>query len=106
VINVEKSRFVKEKSKILINVTHADGINRWSGLLQNALESGHVVKPKNGRYVMADPETGEIIGKEMKEDDIESSADVWKALLEDERFVDFLRNKYKLGNNILQDEEE
>ena len=33
VINVEKSRFVKEKSKILVSVTHSDGINRWSGLL-------------------------------------------------------------------------
>ena len=28
VINVEKSRFVKEKSKILVNVTHKEGINR------------------------------------------------------------------------------
>jgi hypothetical protein len=107
VINVEKSRFVKEKSKILINVTHADGINRWSGLLQNALESGHIVKPKNGRYIVADPETGEIKGKEMKEDDIETNSDVWKSLLEDSRFVEFLRSKYKLGaSNILQNDEE
>lgn len=107
VINVEKSRFVKEKSKILINVSHADGINRWSGLLQNALESRHIVKPKNGRYVVADPETGEIKGKEMKEDDIESNTDVWKAILSDERFVEFLRNKYKLGtSSILQEDEE
>jgi hypothetical protein len=107
VINVEKSRFVKEKSKILINVTHEDGINRWSGLLENALEAGFVAKPKQGRYVVVDPETGEVKGKEMKEDAIASNGEVWKALLSDERFVAFLRNKYKLGtSNILQDDEE
>ena len=107
VINVDKSRFVKEKSKILINVTHNDGINRWSGLLENALESGFVAKPKNGRYVVADPDTGEVKTKEMKEEDIESNADVWKAILNDDRFVAFLRNKYKLGtSNILQNDDE
>lgn len=107
VINVDKSRFVKEKSKILINVTHADGINRWSGLLENALEAGFVVKPKNGRYAVADPDTGEIKSKDMKEDDIEANGEIWKSILSDQRFVEFLRNKYKLGtSNILQDEEE
>lgn len=108
VINVEKSRFVKEKSKIIINVTYEGGINRWSGLLENALESGFVVKPKKGAYCLADPDTGEVIGKEMKEDAIASNGTIWKALLEDDRFVDFLRNKYKLGNgtSMFREEEE
>ena len=50
IINVEKSRFVKEKSKIPIMVTFDGGINRWSGLLDVALELGHVTKPSNGYY--------------------------------------------------------
>lgn len=107
VINVEKSRFVKEKSKILINVTYEGGINRWSGLLENALEAGFVVKPKKGAYALADPESGEILGAEMKEAEIDSNPDIWKVLLEDERFTDFLRNKYKLSaQNMLQNEED
>ena len=107
VINVEKSRFVKEKSKILINVTHNDGINRWSGLLDVAVEAGFVTKPKKGYYVVTDPETGEVKGKDMKEDAIVDNADIWKALLEDERFTDFIRNKYKLATgNILREDEE
>ena len=46
VINVEKSRYVKEKSKIPITVSFDGGINKWSGLLELAVEAGIVVKPK------------------------------------------------------------
>ena len=48
VINVEKSRYVREKAKIPITVSFDGGINKWSGLLDIALESGHVIKPSNG----------------------------------------------------------
>ena len=50
VINVEKSRFVREKSKIPVEVSFEGGISKWSGLLDIALESGHVTKPSNGWY--------------------------------------------------------
>ena len=50
IINVEKSRYVREKSKIPIEVSWEGGISKWSGLLDMALESGHVVKPSNGWY--------------------------------------------------------
>ena len=39
IINVEKSRFVREKSRIPIEVTWEGGISKWSGLLDMALES-------------------------------------------------------------------
>ena len=48
IINVEKSRFVREKSKIPVEVSFEGGISTWSGLLDVALESGHVVKPQMG----------------------------------------------------------
>jgi len=60
IINVEKSRYVKEKSKIPINVSFDGGISRWSGLLDIALESGFVTKPSNGWYAKVNRETGEI----------------------------------------------
>ena len=50
VINVEKSRFVREKSKIPVEVSWEAGISKWSGLLDMALESGHVIKHSNGWY--------------------------------------------------------
>src|SRR6056300_468593 len=59
IINVEKSRYVKEKSKIPVSVKFDGGISKWSGLLDLALESGHVIKPSNGWYQKVDVETGE-----------------------------------------------
>src|SRR5210317_1778601 len=50
IINVEKSRYVREKSKIPVSVSHTGGISRWSGLLDIAIEGGFVVKPSNGWY--------------------------------------------------------
>lgn len=50
VLNVEKSRFVREKSKLPITVSFEKGISKWSGLLDLALETGHVIKPSNGWY--------------------------------------------------------
>jgi RecA/RadA recombinase len=57
IINVEKSRFVKEKSKIPISVSWEGGVQKWSGLLDIALEGGFVIKPKNGWYTAYDPAT-------------------------------------------------
>jgi hypothetical protein len=41
IINVEKSRYVREKSKIPVCVKFEGGLSLWSGLLDMALESGH-----------------------------------------------------------------
>ena len=60
IINVEKSRYVKEKSKIPVSVSFDGGISKWSGLLDIALDSGHVIKPSNGWYSRVDTETGEV----------------------------------------------
>jgi RecA/RadA recombinase len=47
IINVEKSRFVKEKSKIPISVSWEGGIQKWSGLLDVAIDGGYVIKTRN-----------------------------------------------------------
>lgn len=46
----EKSRGVREKSKFPLTVLFGSGINKYSGLLDLALELGFVEKPKNGWY--------------------------------------------------------
>jgi len=50
VINVEKSRYVKEKSRIPISVTWDGGVQEYSGLLDVAVAGGYVIKPSNGWY--------------------------------------------------------
>jgi len=70
VINIEKSRHVREKSKIPITVMFDGGIAKFSGLMEVALKGGYLVKPKNGWYTTANPETGEVADKNMRAKEI------------------------------------
>jgi RecA/RadA recombinase len=109
VINVEKSRFVKEKSKIPISVTWEGGIKRNSGLLEVAVEGGFVVKPSNGWYSKVDLETGEVEDKKVRASETEKSK-FWKDIVTHEKFKEFITNKYAIGQHSLlegsKDEEE
>lgn len=49
VINIEKSRFVKEKSKIDIEVSYEHGINRWSGIAEMAKDYGVIKQVNRGK---------------------------------------------------------
>ena len=105
IINVEKSRYVKEKSKIPVNVSFDGGINKWSGLLDIALESGHVVKPSNGWYAKVDQETAEVGGKVRYNDT--QTAEFWSDILNNEAFQEFVKKKYEITYaSILTDEDE
>jgi hypothetical protein len=106
IINVEKSRYVKEKSKIPITVNYDSGINRWSGLLDLAIEAGVIVKPKQGWYARVDRETGEI-GKNHRAGDIVDNRDFWKSVLEESNLAEWIKNKYTLAaGEIIKDDEE
>ena len=105
IINVEKSRYVKEKSKIPVTVSFDGGISKWSGLLDIALESGHVVKPSNGWYSQVD-ENGEIQEKKYRIKDTDSK-EFWLPILKQKSFQDFIKNKYQIAaGSIMQEEVE
>jgi hypothetical protein len=93
---VEKSRFVKEKSKIPISVSWDNGVDKTSGLLDMALDYG-VISRSGGWYQMVDPETGEVDDKKFREKETRTS-EFWKDLLADSKFNDFLKKKYRVGN--------
>mgnify|MGYP006077931931 FL=1 len=95
IINVEKSRFVKEKSKIPISVSWDGGIERYSGLLDIALAGGYVTKPSNGWYQLVDRATGEVIGTKVREKDT-LTPEFWRDMLADETFVDFVKQMYSI----------
>ena len=106
IINVEKSRYVKEKSKIPITVSFDGGISKWSGLLDIALESGHVIKPSNGWYSKVNVDTGEVEDQKFREKDT-NTKDFWLPLLKLESFQNFIKNKYQVAaGDIIQTEEE
>lgn len=102
-INIEKSRYVKEKSKLPFKVMYDSGIQKWSSLFDLALESGHLTKANQGWYNMVDMDTGEIIEPKRRSKDIEQDDEFFQGLVEDERFNDFVERKFKL---LMADEEQ
>ena len=97
IINVEKSRFVKEKAKIPISVTWDGGIESHSGLLDVALEGGYVVKPTIGWYSKVDKATGEIEDKKVRQAETLKES-FWKPIFANTDFKDFLKRKYEIGH--------
>ena len=91
IINVEKSRYVKEKSKIPVSVSFDGGISRWSGLLDLGLDSGLVVKPTNGWYSRVDVSSGEIEEKKFREKDTDTK-EFWMPIITSKKFQDFVKD--------------
>lgn len=105
IINVEKSRYVREKSKIPITVTFDGGISTWSGLLDMALESGHVVKPSVGWYSRVNTKTGEVEDKKWRIKDTDSK-EFWLPILKDETFQKWVESSYAVATStIFKDED-
>jgi len=95
VIKVEKSRFVKEGAKIPIIVTWEGGIEKYSGLLDIAMQGGYVVKPSNGWYAVVDRETGEVGQKVRLAKTMEK--EFWEPVLEKTDFKQFVKKMYSIG---------
>lgn len=83
ILNIEKSRFVREKTKFPISVTFNEGIDKWSGMLDLAVELGYIIKPSKGKYQIIDQETGEIPDKEYKKEDFSHNDELWKLIMTD-----------------------
>jgi len=101
VINVDKSRYVREKSKIPITVSFEGGIKKWSGLLDVALEGNYIAKPSNGWYQLVDRSTGELVGTKMRMKDIEDNKDIWLDLFENTDFPTYIKRRYSLTTNSM-----
>jgi hypothetical protein len=90
-INIFKSRFVKEKAKLPFTVLYEKGIQKTSGLLDIALESGHIIKPSMGWYQRVNMETGEIDAKKFRAKETDN-AEFWSDILKSESFNNFIEN--------------
>jgi len=105
IINVEKSRHVKEKSKIPVSVSFDGGISKWSGLLDIAMDGGFVVKPSNGWYSRVDISSGEVEEKKFRIKDTDTS-EFWKPILSSKEFPEFVKTKYQVAHStIIRDRE-
>ena len=94
IINIEKSRYVREKSKIPVEVLFEGGISKWSGLLDVALEGGFVTKPSNGWYQRA--------GEDQKYRAKETyTKDFWLPILASKEFQEYIIKTYQVSSSDL-----
>jgi hypothetical protein len=96
VINVEKSRYVKEKSQIPISVSWEGGIEQYSGLLDVAIAGGYAAKPKNGWYCRVDQETGELVEPNVRLKDT-LTPEFWQPIFEETDFKEFVKKQFTIG---------
>ena len=100
VVNIEKSRYVKEKSKIPVTVSWEGGVEKYSGLLEVALAAGYVSKPSNGWYCRSDKETGEMMDPKCREKDT-LKAEFWEPIFAETDFKEFIQKQYTIGHKAL-----
>lgn len=107
IINIEKSRYVREKSKIPINISFEHGINKWSGLFDIALEAGFFVSGKKGWYHTVNIETGELSENAFRRSAMENSSEFWEATLNHPKMIEYITKTYHVSNgDIIEEEEE
>ena len=109
IINIEKSRHVKEKSKIPVSVSWEGGIVKWSGLMDIAEKGGYLTKPKVGWYEAINPATGEVLSdKLMRAKEVQNSKDFWMMMFEKTDFSTYIKNAFTIGasGSIMREDDE
>ena len=94
-IGVEKSRFVREKTRLPLSISWEGGINKWSGLLDVGIELGWVNKPSVGWFEGVNGTTGEIITPKHRRKDTDS-ADFWLPIIK-AGFGDAIKKRFSIG---------
>lgn len=93
IINIEKSRYVNEKSKIPITVSKSNFIEKYSGIFELALEIGLIKESTKGWYTIFDNE------QKFRKKDLEYNADYMEKILTNVDFKNYIRDKYKLNTS-------
>ena len=99
IINVEKSRYVKEKSKIPITVTWDGGLLSHSGLLNVAIAGGYIKSPSTGWYSIVDRDSGELLPSKVRAKDT-LHPEFWLQILQETDFKEFVKQKYSIGGSL------
>jgi hypothetical protein len=99
----EKSRYVREKSVIPLQVTFENGIQRWSGMFDLAKELEWITMPKSGWYQVCDKTTGEVLYENVRAKDIMYNDDFWNDLFA-RGLNDDIKNRFRLSNGAVNPE--
>lgn len=86
-----KSRFIKADTKIPIMVYFDEGIKRWSGMLDLAVEAGYVIRPTAQSYARKDKPD-----EKYKAKDIEDNEEFWMALFNETDINEWIKKEFKI----------
>jgi hypothetical protein len=92
IINIEKSRYVIEKSKLSVVVTYKNGINPYSGMFDLAVELGIVLNPTKGYYQYPNGDSNKT-----RRSEIESNKDTMKEIVNNPTFQKLIKEKFMLN---------
>lgn len=104
-INVEKSRFTKEKSQLNVTVLREGGVMKWSGLFDIALEAGMIIKVNKSNYSVVDPTTGEIDDKTFSRSEVENDGKFWRDAFKRGKLAETITSMYAVADGELISEE-
>jgi RecA/RadA recombinase len=93
-LRVHKSRFVKEDSVFSFTVKYETGLEYSSGLLDEALEAKLIKRTGNSYSV-----DGEL--EKYSREEIENNTKIWKKMIKNKEFEEFIKNKYLIKGSIL-----
>lgn len=97
-ITIDKSRFVKEKSKFEVNVKYNGGIQKYTGLASIAEELG-IIKECKLEDIKGKPQGYEFDGLQVPKDGIDTNELFWNKVLAASDFKKLIQNKFKLGQS-------
>lgn len=99
VININKSRFTKDKVKIPISVTFEKGIERYSGLYDLAIAIGAITKVTTQSHCIVDLETGEVGERKYKRSEL-AGPEMWEPILKDPLFVSKVEALFSMNSTF------
>jgi hypothetical protein len=108
IINIEKSRYTKEKKKIPIYVSMEKGLDKYSGMADLAIEAGLLQQAAKGKYYKTNFDTGEVdeTTKGLSVSQLQNDRPYMKSLVESKQFKDYCRNEFKLSSGSLLSNED
>ncbi len=95
-ITIDKSRFVKEKSKFAISVKYNGGIAKYSGLADIAEELGIITECKL-EDIKGKPAGYEFKGVQILKDGADRDEKFWTKVFAESKFNELAEAKFKLG---------
>ncbi len=92
-LTADKSRSIKELSQFTVDISFENGINKYSGLFELAVESGKIIQ--SGAWYQTIDKNGEVAPKKQRRTDIECP-EYFVELLKDKEFCKYVEDKYIL----------